>query len=82
MSLRRVRWTVEPVRGIFGWEVRKNGHFQRKFLFQYLAIAWAAGECRNDLETWGICSELLVRGRNGQYRDARTYGDDPPERLG
>jgi hypothetical protein len=82
MSARRVRWLVSPIRGLFGWEVTRNGVFKRKFLFQYQAITWAASECNFDWETYGIKAELLIRGRNGQYRDARTYGEDPPEVLG
>ena len=81
-TVKRVYWYVSPIAGIFGWEVHRLGMPQRKFLFQYRAIEWAASECAYDWEEFGVKSELVIQGRNGKYRERRTYGEDPPKIKG
>ncbi len=76
----RVRWLVSP-KGL-RWVVERNGYEQRRFLWQWRAISWAAAQAARDWSEWHIPGELLIQGRNGKYRDARSYGNDPREIRG
>jgi hypothetical protein len=79
----RIKWIVGPIRGVFGWQVLRGECEMRTFLFQYMAIRYAAAECNRELAEYGIRSTLLIqRKKTGEWREERTYGDDPPEILG
>jgi hypothetical protein len=77
MKQLRVRWAVHPTKGVFGWVVTRKEVEIRRFLFKYKAVAFAVDQCNFDLTEYDIHSELLICGRDGKIKDARTYGDDP-----
>lgn len=73
----RKRWEVAPEPMSILWTVRCAGMLVTTRLFKYRAVEFAAGECNLEWEKHGIKSELVIKGRDGQIKDSRTYGDDP-----
>jgi hypothetical protein len=84
VSSDRVRWEVRPAGGgERGWKVtRRSERKGGRFIFKFLAVRHAVGQCKAELRHWNIRSELMICNRNGRYDDPRTYGDDPPESKG
>jgi hypothetical protein len=81
---RRIRWVVSPVRGlVFRWRVTRDGKEVGRYVLQSRAIAAAVAGCNFEWDTMRQRSELLIQEKaTGQFRDPRTYGDDPPESKG
>lgn len=64
------------------WELRRDGEVRGYFDTQQAAINCGVMLARNRLKLLGKRSELQIHGRDGQIKDKRTYGDDPPETRG
>lgn len=74
----RIRWEVAPVRGSLLWSVTRDGVPQCTRLFKYRAVEFARLQCQDELDTWDLRSELMVKNRRGQYtREGSTFGADP-----
>lgn len=78
---RRIPWEVAP-NGFLSWTVRCQGMLLHHEPFQFLAVRWAAKQCRQDWEQQRIRSELTIKGRDGKIKDKRTYGGDPERTPG
>ncbi|WP_271678851.1 DUF2188 domain-containing protein [Thermomonas mangrovi] len=64
------------------WKLTRNGEPMGFHNTQQGAIDCAVLLCRNRLKLLGKLAELQIHGRDGQIKDKRTYGDDPPETKG
>lgn len=78
----RVFYEVRPIRGFIGWQLVRDGHVQRYYLFKSWAVKAAATECRFDWDVYRIPAELMIKGKDGRVKDSRTYGLDPPGTAG
>jgi len=60
------------------WEVKFDGQ-RELFLYdtQAAAIEAAAGAARTTNQNAGTPTGVRIQGANGQWRDERSYGDDP-----
>lgn len=82
MKPHRVRFEVAPIRGVLGWSFTRDGEQERVFLFKYMAVKFAQGVAGLEWELSGTRSELVIKGRDGQIKDSRTFGHDPVEIKG
>ena len=73
----RSRWEVVPAGRFLGWRVTYNGNENRRFFLKQYAIDWAVAFCWHYWETQAEQSELIIKRRDGQIMDTRTYGNDP-----
>lgn len=78
----RVYFTVTP-NGFMRWAVHTgNAIYESKtFFLQYRAIAWARSQAKKIWDQ-GTRSGVRIKGKNGQYREEWSYGEDPPESPG
>lgn len=76
----RKYWYV--VTGKNGWTVREEGMAINTFPTQAGAISFAAGAARGYHERTGNRSGVRIQGVGGQWRDERSYGDDPSPPTG
>lgn len=59
------------------WKLTRNGDLLSYHDTQKAAVDSGVGLCRNRLSVLGKLAELQIRGKDGQIKDTRTYGDDP-----
>ena len=64
------------------WVLRRNGDVMSYADTQQAAIDTGVMLCRSRLNLLGKLAELQIHGKDGQIKDKRTYGDDPPETKG
>lgn len=74
--MKRVRWTISFSRRNHRWYASK-GRKDLEYLTQAHAISATAKHCRTRWREHREPHEMIVKGRNGQIRDNRTYGNDP-----
>lgn len=78
----RLQWKVLARRGVFGWELVREGQLVRTYLFKYRAVEAAAAACHFELDVYGWHSELTIYTRKHLIEDRRTYGADPRRTKG
>ncbi|WP_311274418.1 DUF2188 domain-containing protein [Methylobacterium sp. WCS2018Hpa-22] len=71
----RERITVNPNKGK-GWTVKQGGEVIANPKTQQAGIDKAVREAKK-IEKDGGKAQVLIKNREGQVRDERTYGDDP-----
>lgn len=64
------------------WKLTRNGDVLAYHDTQKAAIDNGVMLCRNRLKLLGKLAELQIKGKDGQIKDTRTYGDDPRETKG
>ena len=81
---KRERYTVGPSPKGAGkpWTLDRDGDVLGEWDTQEDAIDAARTVCRYRLSVLGKLAELQIRGKDGQIKDTRTYGDDPVETKG
>lgn len=77
MQRERIRWEVAPTANpVARWVVTYNGKIRAGFMFKYSAMAYAVRTAQAYLAHFGEPSELIVKGKDGTFKDRRTYGAD------
>lgn len=71
----RKYWYV--VTGDNGWTVREEGVAVHTFRTQAEAIAFATGAARSYHDRTSRPSGVKIQTAGGQWREERSYGDDP-----
>lgn len=77
--MKRDRWEVGPAGASAprAWRIRRNRKVWSYCDTQQDGIRLAVWLCRKHWSEQRIPAELVIKGRNAQVRDARTYGADP-----
>ena len=79
--MKRIRWEVIPIKGVFPWRITRAGQTVRDCMTKKKAINNAAEDCRFELESYAWPAELFIKNRNGKIgkgsNGRRTYGKDP-----
>lgn len=81
MNTKRTVFHLVPSAQPKGWAVTVEGTRIRISSKKELLNNWAIGLCR-DLERFGVRSQLVVHGKDGQIMTEYTYLNDPPEKIG
>lgn len=76
---KRTRYVVAYNKRLKAWAATVKGVYRAEYRTQAEAVQATAALCRARLPA---LSEIIIKARNGQIRDNRTYGADPRKSKG